>query len=112
MGQCVMKRKRKLKIINPDRVVEDIVDPSGFTPENNPYKYYKYDEITDPYDYRRYYEYDKGIYQRKCHRCLVRAKIGSGNCVNNGPYFQCMEEYLKKRKIKKTVQVSLEDVIL
>ena len=105
-----MKNKKRLKIINPDRVVNDIVDPTGFTPENNPHKSWDYDNITDIYDPRLYYEYDsEGIFEQKCHRCLVRALIGSGNCVNNGPYFQCMEKELKrrKRKIKVTRQSSL-----
>lgn len=94
--------------MNPDKVVLDIVDPSGFTPENNPHKYYDYDNITDIYDYKRYFEYDEtGIFHRKCHQCLIRARIGSGNCINGGQYFQCMDEYLKKRKVKRTVQSTL-----
>ena len=101
---------RKRRVYNKDMVREDLVDPSGFTPENNPhppnetmisyarlYNKGKSDEDLDCF----YFEYDLDGWDHViCHMCLLRAKYGSGNRLDNGEYFHCLRnpEVVKARK--------------
>ena len=53
-----------------------------------------------------------GVGKMICHNCLKRAKIGSGNCQNGGPYFICVssgrrEKLRKQYTKKKEVQTKL-----
>lgn len=98
--------RKKRKICNESKVVENIQDPTGFTIHNNPHPFEGIPISED--DWRCYFEWkDDMINPLKCHNCLQRAKVGSGNCVNGGKYFQCMPKWMARKKIKKTVQSKL-----
>ena len=97
-----------------NRVISDLEDPDGWTLENNPRPAPSYLRVYPNHDgshwtdYLEYYGHGKYI----CHKCIVRAKHGSGNCVDGGEYFQCVasgmrEELRKKYTEKKEVQTTL-----
>lgn len=75
-------------------------DPSGWTVENNPHPY---PEQLPPDDYKNFFEWDDdGFFTIKCHSCVRRSEVGSGNCMDGGEYFIC-----QKNKVKKTIQSKL-----
>ena len=99
------------RIYNPKMVRSDLEDPDGWTVENNPrpadetLRVYPDSDGEHWVDYFEWYGFDKKI----CHGCLQRAKYGSGNCRDNGEYFQCVRsgkrerlrrEYEKKRDVQ------------
>lgn len=86
-----------------------IVDPSGWSVENNPHppneivvetaKRYNRRKSDDELDVF-YFEYDRdGWHHIVCHCCLLRAKYDSGNCMDGGEYFKClkMDDVVKGR---------------
>lgn len=81
-------------------VIEDLKDPRGWTKENNPHpapdsvRVYPEPDGSHWTDYMEYIDYDNLI----CHNCIARAKIGSGNCVNGGEYFQCLPKDVREGK--------------
>lgn len=105
--------RRKVKVYNPNKVDLNLFDPMGFTIFNNPHPLEDY--LVDEYDYKCYHEWDEyGVEPVVCHNCLLRAKIGSGNCVDGGEYFApCIDKKLKlleergKGKPKVTYQSTL-----
>lgn len=107
----MVKNKR---IVNPDKVITDLEDPDGWTVENNPHPAPSsvriYPDSNGEYwtDYMEWF----GVGKMICHNCIKRAKIGSGNCQDGGPYFQCVtsgrrEKLRKKYTEKKEVQTKL-----
>lgn len=97
-----------------NRVISDLEDPDGWTVENNPHPAPDYVRLypeKDGYHWTDYMEYF-GVGEYICHQCIVRAKHGSGNCIDGGEYFQCVttgkrEELRKKYTKKKYVQSKL-----
>lgn len=97
-----------------NEIIPDLKDPDGWTKENNPHPAPDYVRLYPDKDgghwtdYMEYYGHAKYI----CHRCIVRAKYGSGNCIDGGDYFQCVksgrrEELRRKYEEKKDVQTTL-----
>ena len=97
-----------------NRVISDLEDPDGWTVENNPHpapahnRVYPDSDGSHWLDYMEYYGHGKYI----CHACIRRAKVGSGNCLDGGDYFQCVttgkrEQLRKKYAVKKEYQSKL-----
>ena len=106
------------KIKNRNMVKSDLTDPTGWTVENNPHPYPYPESVMSPdagsdYDWKLYMEWDDdGIHVIKCHKCISRAKIGSGNCRDGGEYFICLPKDVREGKVPykrpvKTVQSKL-----
>lgn len=102
------------RIVNPKKVKSDLEDPDGWTPENNqhpaPSSVRIYPDTNGEHwtDYMEYY----GIGKLICHTCLKRAKIGAGNCLDGGEYFQCVtsgkrEKLKRKYESKHEIQTTL-----
>ena len=85
-----------------DKIISDLVDPTGFTVENNPHPYpLEADALGGGagYDWKAYFEWDKdGIEPIKCHMCLKRAEVGSGNCRDGSDYFICLPKDVREGK--------------
>ena len=94
-------------------VNKGIEDPDGWTLKNNKHPNENVNDPTNPDDWRNYFEWDKESYAPiVCHSCLLRAPIGSGNCINGGEYWLCVrngtrEKNKKKLNAKKDVQTTL-----
>ena len=89
----------KKRIKNKNMVRSDLEDPEGWTVENNPHpgpdclRCYPDRDGEHWVDYMEYYGHGKYI----CHTCLKRARYGSGNCRDGGPYFICVSDGTRDR---------------
>lgn len=89
-----------------------IVDPTGWTFENNPHPN-AYADQGNRDDWRNWHEWDKtSTYSIKCHSCIIRAEGDNGNCVDGGEYWICLPKKVREGKekyvpVKKTVQSKL-----
>ena len=98
---------------NP-KIISDLKDPEGWTVENNPHPTPQHLRVylnTDGSHWTDYMEY-YGIGKYICHNCIRRAKVGSGNCIDGGDYFQCVktghrEKLRQKYSQKREVQTKL-----
>mgnify|MGYP006872985394 CR=1 FL=1 len=104
----------KHKIYNSEKVIENLQDPDGWTVENNPHKapdYMRMYPDKNGFHWIDYFEYFRSG-EMICHSCIIRAKYGSGNCLDGGEYFQCVEsgkraKLRKKYEYRKSVQSTL-----
>ena len=96
------------------KIISDLKDPEGWTLKNNPHpapshmRVYPNNDGSHWIDYMEYF----GVGKYVCHNCIKRAKYGSGNCLDGGDYFQCVEsgrrdELRKKYSQKRDVQSKL-----
>lgn len=96
------------------KIISDLKDPDGWTVENNPHpapknlRLYPNRDGTHWGDYMEHF----GIGKYICHTCILRAKYGSGNCIDGGDYFQCVkngkrEKLRREYSQKKDVQTKL-----
>jgi len=101
---------KKFRVKNPDKVISNLTDPTGWTFNNNPHPNI-WSNPNDESDYRNWMEWDEdSTHPIRCHLCIARAKIGSGNCIDGGDYFICLPKDVRegKRKLPKpTKQVKL-----
>ena len=105
---------RNKRIADPKKVINDLKDPEGWTRENNPHPAPDYMRLYPNRDGSHWTDYMEyfGNGEYICHACIRRAKFGSGNCQDNGPYFKCItsgirEKLRKKYTKKKQVQTKL-----
>ena len=88
------------KIVCKSKVISDLEDPRGWTIRNNPHPNTSVSDPLDEDDWRNWHEWDDRSYKSiACHMCLLRAKIGSGNCLDGGPYFICLPEDVRTGKV-------------
>lgn len=110
------KIKKKIKTRNNYLIDNDLKDPTGWTLKNNPHPWNECgDDPTyradDEYDYRNYHEWKpNGNGVLGCHQCILRAKYGSGNCIDGGPYFKCFHELGRPIQPVKTLKQSTLDL--
>ena len=83
-----------------NKVISNLQDPRGWTIRNNPhpnkYVHDKFDET----DWRNWHEWDKNSFHSiACHTCILRAKYGSGNCMDGGDYFICLPKDVREGKV-------------
>ena len=101
----------KVRIVNPEKVDDNLKDPRGWNIKNNPHPNEWVTDPTDEKDWRNWFEWDEdSLHPTVCHNCIKRAKIGSGNCQNGGDYFICLPKDVRdgKKLIKQTTQVALD----
>lgn len=87
-----------------NKVISNLQDPRGWTIRNNPHPNKYVTDRFDETDWRNWHEWDKNSHHPiACHNCIVRAKIGSGNCMDGGDYFICLPKDVRegKRKLPK-----------
>ena len=106
---------RDKRIVNLKMVISDLKDPRGWTLENN---LYPPDESLRLYHFKEDGTHWSDWFEwlpdgtKICHNCISRAKYGSGNCRDGGPYFICLPEDVRTGKVPykkpvKTVQTKL-----
>ena len=102
------------RIVDPDKVINNLEDPDGWTPENNTHPFPPYMRAYPNPDGSHWTDYMECFGNGKyiCHNCIKRAKIGAGNCQDNGEYFICVssgrrEKLRKEYTVKKDVQSKL-----
>ena len=89
----------KSKVKNRDRVISNLTDPTGWTFTNNPHPN-TYARQGDRSDWRNWHEWDKtSTYSIKCHSCILRVEVGSGNCRDGGDYFICLPKEVREGKV-------------
>ena len=83
-----------------NRIISDLEDPCGWTIQNNPHPNKFVSDPLDEDDWRNWHEWDKDSFHTiACHNCIVRARIGSGNCVDGGNYFICLPKDVREGKV-------------